>query len=226
MFTYLHKETLINKAIKIMKTINHLLLIALVIFSSSCSYEDLIKSDDDSKEEPAAFLELDLHQIALEFEEKKMFRELQKIQEALAEDTENEDLVRKEKQLKNSLENNAFIYKNNEELLKGIRGPRGPRPPGKPCSGEDPDEFNCPIRMPKNQKIWFHKEQGKLLGVEVSTVNDEVCSKMAGLESVEFDDVRFQEAVMEGDQGCGGMMTITKRDSNGGLTTYSFPIER
>ncbi len=211
-----------------MKTINHLLVIALLIFSSSCSYEDLFNSDDDSSEEPLAFLELDLHQLVLKAQEIKLHRELEEIWKAREVDEGNEDLIKKEKQLKNDLEFNSFVFKNNEELLRGIRGIRGPRPPRTPCGHEDPNNFNCSrILMPKNQKIWFHKEQGELINVEITLLNGgEVFSEMAGIEIVKFDGGVYQEVVMAGNQSRDGLMTITKRSSNGDLTTYSLPIER
>ena len=230
-----------------MKTINHVLVIALLVFSSSCSYEDLWPSnnEDDSDDEQVVHLELDLYQLALDAEQKRQFREHQIIFEEIMNGDEE-----KERELKKSehiLLENLDTFLENEKLFRRI-GPR--RPPGKPCGDEgpdayafmtefalnqeeylsnpsgvyiDPDFLNCPIRMPDNGKILVHENQEEVESIEFFTTEGEVYGKMVGLEPT--GEEGFQEVIIERNEGNGGYVKVTKRNGNGELISYSLPIK-
>ena len=230
-----------------MKTINYVFIIAIFLFSSSCSYEDLWHSnnEDDSDEEPLTFLEMDLHQLALEAIEKQEFREYQRIFEEIINGDEGQEGELKKS--KHNLLENLDTFLDNERFLRGI-GPR--RPPGKPCGDEGPEAFgfmtefgqnteeylsnpsgvyidsdflNCPIKMPGNVKILMHENQDEVQSIEFFTIEGGVCGEMVGLEPT--GEEGFLEAIMEREEGCGDFVKVTKRNHYGELISYSLPIE-
>ena len=87
-----------------MKTINYVFIIVIFLFSSSCSYEDLWPSntEDDSDDEQVVHLELDLHQIALDAEQKRQFREHQIIFEKFKNGDEGQERELKKSEHKTS----------------------------------------------------------------------------------------------------------------------------
>ncbi|VAW13119.1 hypothetical protein MNBD_BACTEROID03-552 [hydrothermal vent metagenome] len=232
-----------------MKTINHLLVIALLVFTSSCSYEDLWPSntEDGSDEEQVVHLELDLHQLALEAEEKREFREYQIIFEKFKNGDEGQEIELKKSE--HRLLENLDAFLENEELFRRI-GRRPRRPPGNPCGNEgpeifsfmtefalnreeylsnpsgvysSPDFFNCPIRMLDNVKILVHKNQDEVQSIEFFTTEGEVYGEMVGLEPT--GEEGFQEAIVEREEGFGGFVKVTKKNHYGELIAYSLPIE-
>jgi len=207
-----------------MKKMNYLFSAVCVLIFSACTNEsqsieeDLLSTELRGREtqEQTYYLELDLHQSYLTWEEKQIQKKIIQLKEYIEKYGEGHEKL---EQQQKKLELNQLNFKYNEELSLGIR-PIAPRPLPRPCGSEEPF-LNCPIELGNiHDDIFVSTKQLDNLKIQVLNKEGEVVGEMVGLEGIKV----LVRAIIDFDESAATQILVTKTSVYGELTKYSFPI--
>jgi len=211
-----------------MKTMNYLFTAAFVILLTACSNEsqnvelDLQSTKAKGKEiqEGPVYLELDLHQWALEFRIHELRLELVRIEEEIesSEGFVSEELQGRMERVQRMIDEGRFEHERLSEVISEYRrGPRGPGRSGNPC-GEEGNE-RCDLDL-ENATIYVYGIED--LDVKL-TGNGETCGELVDMvEAPEYEEM--WKLVLEREEGCADEITFKGVDADGQEFSYSLPI--
>jgi len=215
-----------------MKTMNYLFTVVFVLLLSACSNEsqnvelELQSTEVKGKkiQEGPVYLELDLHQLALEYKLRELRLKLVQIEEEI-ESSEGYDSERFQAELERvqrMIDEGRFEHERNSEVISEYRLPRvpriprGPGGPGNPCGEEGRchlDLENATIYVVAREEIDIKK-----------TRNDVACGGLADLAEVPEYEVRVLEAILEGEEGCADEIRFSGVNADGNKFIYSLPL--
>lgn len=207
---------------------NYLFTAAFVILLSACSTEsqneelDLQSTKAKGKEiqEGPVYLELDLHQWALEYELHQLNLELVRIEEEIesSEGYVSEELQASLERVQGMIDEGRFEHERIGGVISEYRGPRGPGRGGNPCGGEDIER--CPLELENATIYVFGREEFE----SKMTRGNETCGELVDMVEVPEYEGQLLEAVYETEPGCADEIRFSGVNADGREFAYSLPV--
>ncbi len=193
-----------------MKTMNSLLLMGLLIFSSSCTNYNPIGNNGSEDESENYYLELDFHQESLAYEDYQLRNEMMIIIEQI-EGGNNEQQGRLEEiqARRSQIEQNVTW---NADILSRLPiGPGGPPPRCEP----DGLEFKpCPMPKSALDNLYLASEQWQKSNgkIEIYDVKGQLVGRMNGMSEVPGGEGALLKAEIEFDTESAYEVRVTNLD--------------
>lgn len=222
-----------------MKTMNYLFMTVFILLLSACSTENQSveeelssvdfrgrksqekeKEHEEKSQEGPVYLELDLHQWALEYELHELRLELVRIEEEIesSEGYVSEELQGSLERVQRMIDEGRFEHERNSEVISEYRGPRGPGRGGNPCGEGDIER--CPLEL-ENATIYIFGREGF---DSKMTRDDDTCGELVDLAEMPEYQGQVLEAVYEAEPGCADEIRFNGVNADGQRFTYSHPV--
>lgn len=218
-----------------MKTMNNLILMAIVLFSFACANEtnspaeelNAVNFQSSEFEEGGEFTELSLHRHFLESEFSELNCQKEQLMQAI-EDGDDAMIPVLEETLVLIEQNHEFQEIVGQLLDKPCLKPKSCPPPPKPnpCTEGKGCQFSCPILIPEVLNIWVTEDQVDSINIQQFDSNGELCGELVDINPIEESN-GFVGMTFETNNCCGGYIEVTKpfEYATSGEISYRVPVQ-